>query len=334
VKFDLVHAHSPFFVGKFALAAGPAQRNSHRGDVPLEIPGQLRARGPIPRSWTGGSTRSSTSTRRSTKSGSHGSEPGHASAVRVPRSVQVVQNGVDLEPPARKESCGRRRAVSGDPPCGTFSSCTSASLPGEEPRAPGRSLAAARRRGRGFAWLSWGKDIRRRVEAHGGQAGPFRPRGLHGVVRDRVALSACLCPGRLLPFPSRYDTNGMDGDRGRPLSGCRHCSRRARCRRRRWRTASRLSGRGLREALFAKLLWLFFTRPPGCGVQGWAGARGSLYRSCTRAWRGAGQVHPPGSKRDKNKRGARGSLPCRSRASLLQGKTAMSPPYASDGCCS
>jgi len=280
VKFDLVHAHSPFFVGKFAL------RLARRRGIPIVATFHSKYREnfaralPIPplvdwgvhqivdfyqavdEVWV--PTEASLDTLR---------QYGYRGA------VQVVQNGVDLEPPARKENLRAQggRFLGLCP--ADFLFLYVGQLAWEKNlELLVRSLGAARQAGAAFRVAFVGEGyaagaLKNLVARHG-----LSDRALFtGVVRDRAALSACYARADCFLFPSRYDTNGMvvieaaafgvpslltegsdaaaevmDGVNG-------------------FLAADRV------KSYSAKLLWLLANPEAVCRAG--AGARGSLYRS-------------------------------------------------------
>jgi 1,2-diacylglycerol 3-alpha-glucosyltransferase len=212
VKLDLVHAHSPFFVGKFAL------RLARRRGIPIVATFHSKYRENFTRAvhipplvdwgihqiveffeavdevWV--PTEASLDTLR---------EYGYRGG------VQVVQNGVDLEPPVHKKSLrAKGERFLGVCP-GEFLLLYVGQLAWEKNLdLLVESLEAVRRAGVSFRMAFVGEGY-----AAGALKSMVARLGLSdrtvftGVVRDREALSACYARADCFLFPSRYDTSGM-----------------------------------------------------------------------------------------------------------------------------
>ena len=212
VKFDLVHAHSPFFVGKFAL------RLARRRGIPIVATFHSKYRDNFERVihipslvdwgvrqivdfyqavdevWV--PTEATLETLR---------EYGYRGA------VEVVQNGVDLEPPAHREILrAQGERFLGLRPADFLFLYVGQLAWEKDLELLVQTLEAARRMGAVFRMAFVGEGY-----AAGALKNLVARRGLAdrtiftGVVRDRSALSACYARANCFLFPSRYDTNGM-----------------------------------------------------------------------------------------------------------------------------
>ena len=212
VRFDLVHAHSPFFVGKFAL------RLARRRGIPIVATFHSKYRDNFERVvhipslvdwgirqivefyqavdevWV--PTDATQQTLR---------DYGYRGA------VQVVQNGVDLEPSPHLEGLraeGERFLGLGP---ADFLFLYVGQLAWEKNlELLLRALEAARNTGAAFRMAFVGEGYAAGALKNMAAALGLADRTLFtGVVRDRAAVSACYARADCFLFPSRYDTNGM-----------------------------------------------------------------------------------------------------------------------------
>jgi 1,2-diacylglycerol 3-alpha-glucosyltransferase len=212
VRFDLVHAHSPFSAGRLALRLA-----RHRG-IPIVATFHSKYRdnfervvpiGPVvdwgvhrvvefyeavDEVWV--PTQAALETLR---------EYGYRG------SAEVVRNGVDLEPSTHKESLRAQgeRLLSIHP--GDFLFLYVGQLAWEKNLALlVRSLGAARGKGKPFRVAFIGEGYAAgALKALVARMGLSGCATFTGVVRDRAALASCYARADCFLFPSRYDTNGL-----------------------------------------------------------------------------------------------------------------------------
>ncbi len=212
VRFDLVHAHSPFSAGRLAL------RLARHRSIPIVATFHSKYRDNFERAvpiapvvdW---GVRRIVDFYRAVDEVWVPSEAalGTLREYGYRGPAEVVRNGVDLEAPARQEGLrARGEQLLGLRP-GDFLFLYVGQLAWEKNLALlVRSLGAARGEGGRFRAAFVGEGYAAgALKALASKLGLSGCAAFTGVVRDRAALASCYARADCFLFPSRYDTNGL-----------------------------------------------------------------------------------------------------------------------------